>query len=60
MKNELNKTNISKKTYQKPQLRQVQLRPDEAVLGNCKTGSGSGGLSGGSCNNGLNCNNIGS
>ena len=60
MKNELNKTNISKKTYQKPQLRQVQLRPDEAVLGNCKSNSGSGGLSGGSCNNGVACNNIGS
>lgn len=61
MKSELNKTNNTKKTYQKPQLRQVRLRPEEAVLGNCKTGSGAGGLSGGTCVNGvLNCNNIGS
>ncbi len=61
MKNELNNNTTTKKTYKKPQLRQVQLRPDEAVLGNCKTGSGAGGLSGGTCVNGvLNCNTIGS
>ena len=27
----------SKRAYAKPTLRQVHLRPDEAVLGNCKT-----------------------
>ncbi len=61
MKNELNTNNNIKKTYQKPRLRQVQLRPEEAVLGNCKSGSGGAGASGGTCVNGmLNCNSIGS
>jgi hypothetical protein len=61
MKNELNNSKTTKKTYQKPSFRQVRLRPEEAVLGACKTGSGSGGLSGGTCvNMGLNCNAIGS
>lgn len=27
-----------KKPYLKPQLRKVELRPEEAVLGNCKSG----------------------
>lgn len=31
-----------KEPYTKPELRQVSLRPDEAVLGNCKTASTSG------------------
>jgi len=38
----------SKKPYLKPEIKQVQLRPEEAVLGNCKT-SGSSGPSGGDC-----------
>ena len=59
MNNQLNKTSQTKKDYQKPQLRQVRLRPEEAVLGSCKMNSG--GLSGGTCvNGGLNCNTIGS
>ena len=32
----------TKKPYAKPQIQAVPLRPDEAVLGNCKTGSTSG------------------
>jgi len=31
-----------KKSYVKPRLRQVDLRPEEAVLGACKTGSTAG------------------
>jgi hypothetical protein len=31
-----------KKPYDKPQIQEVPLRPDEAVLGGCKTGSTSG------------------
>ena len=37
-----------KKPYYKPQLIQVPLRPDEAVLGACKTTSGSTAGPGGS------------
>jgi len=32
----------SRKPYAKPQIQEVPLRPDEAVLGNCKTSSSSG------------------
>jgi len=32
----------TRKRYEKPTLSQVSLRPDEAVLGNCKTMSVSG------------------
>jgi hypothetical protein len=31
-----------KRPYVKPQIQEVPLRPDEAVLGGCKTSSGSG------------------
>jgi hypothetical protein len=31
-----------KKPYAKPQIQEVPLRPDEAVLGGCKTGGVSG------------------
>lgn len=31
-----------KKTYVKPQLRKVDLKPEEAVLGNCKSGATAG------------------
>lgn len=30
-------TNANKKPYEKPTLSEVALRPEEAVLGNCKT-----------------------
>jgi hypothetical protein len=32
----------SRKPYEKPQVQEVPLRPDEAVLGGCKTASVSG------------------
>jgi hypothetical protein len=32
----------TKRPYSKPQIQEVPLRPDEAVLGNCKTSSVSG------------------
>ncbi len=36
------KRDATKKPYAKPQIQEVPLRPDEAVLGNCKTTSTSG------------------
>jgi hypothetical protein len=33
---------VTKRPYTKPQIQEVPLRPDEAVLGNCKTSSVSG------------------
>jgi hypothetical protein len=41
-----------KKPYQKPEVRRVPLRPEEAVLGGCKTASGGAG-SGNTCTVGL-------
>ena len=39
-----------KKPYMKPRLRRVELRPQEAVLGNCKSMGGTlGGGAGGTC-----------
>jgi hypothetical protein len=34
--------NTNKKPYSKPDIRQVSLRPEEAVLGSCKTSKISG------------------
>ena len=40
-----------KKPYLRPEVRQVQLKPEEAVLGGCKvSGSGNGPASIGTCN----------
>jgi hypothetical protein len=36
------KSEDPKKPYTKPQIQEVPLRPDEAVLGNCKTSAVSG------------------
>lgn len=47
----------SKKAYAKPELRQVSLRPEEAVLGACKTATHSG-PSQPSCTAPFNCNAI--
>jgi len=33
------KTRTNKKPYTKPEIKQVPLRPEEAVLGGCKTAS---------------------
>jgi hypothetical protein len=35
-------TTPEKKPYERPVLTKVELRPEEAVLGNCKTGSAAG------------------
>jgi hypothetical protein len=43
-----------KKPYVKPQVKQVQLKPEEAVLGNCKTDSSAGALQS-QCNSPLTC-----
>ncbi len=37
-----------KKPYQKPEVRQVPLKPEEAILGYCKAAAGGAG-SGGNC-----------
>lgn len=52
-------TGPEKKAYTKPVLKQVDLRPDEAVLGNCKTGSPGSGPASSNCNMPAACNVIG-
>jgi hypothetical protein len=37
-----NRVEDPRKPYEKPQIQEVPLRPDEAVLGGCKTASTSG------------------
>jgi hypothetical protein len=45
-----------KKPYSKPELKQVPLRPEEAVLGGCKTASASNSPNiGGNCSTPGNC-----
>jgi len=44
-----------KKIYQKPTLIEVALRPDEAVLGNCKSSGASGPGGSGTCHPAGNC-----
>lgn len=48
-----------KKPYVKPEVRQVQLRPEEAVLGNCKWTGGTG-PSGSNCGSPTYCSTNGS
>ena len=48
-----------KKLYVKPQLWRVQLRADEAVLGNCKTASSNGPVQA-TCNSPAPCSSVGS
>ncbi len=48
----------ARKPYEKPQISQVSLRPDEAVLGNCKIMSVAGPASSDCLN--LSCNSPGS
>jgi hypothetical protein len=52
-------TQQSKKTYTKPELKQVPLRPQESVLGFCKT-QGSHGPVIANCNVPVRCSTIGS
>jgi hypothetical protein len=40
MKNGSKGKTTQKKPYVKPEVKQVQLRPEEAVLGGCKTAAG--------------------
>ena len=56
--NEPNREPESKKSYEPPKVMAINLRPEEAVLGNCKT-SGSGGPVSGTCA-ALHCMTIGS
>lgn len=49
-----------RKTYQKPAMVVVALRPDEAVLGSCKSLSASGPGNPARCRTGIACNSIGS
>ena len=44
----------SKKPYAKPEVKKVRLKPEEAVLGGCKTGSTSGPAQG-ICNSPTTC-----
>lgn len=45
MNNEISQTE-GKKPYEPPRLTTINLRPEEAVLSHCKTGSGGGGSMG--------------
>ena len=49
-----------KRTYLKPELMHVSLRPEEAVLGNCKSAGTSGPAHIGDCTFPANCNSVGS
>ncbi len=51
-----------KREYVKPEIKQVALRPDEAVLGACKASSGAGGSGpgGGNCRTPVPCSSLGS
>ena len=48
-----------KKPYQRPVLQQVTLRPEEAVLGSCKTAGSSGPISA-TCSMPVSCSSLGS
>ncbi len=51
---------VMKKRYAKPEVKQVQLKPEEAVLGFCKTTGTSGPASQGNCKPVGNCSGQGS
>jgi hypothetical protein len=53
------KESKEKKPYVKPEIKKVELRPEEAVLGNCKTGV-SAGPGSGTCNTPAACSALGS
>jgi hypothetical protein len=48
-----------KKRYEPPKLRRVELRPEEAVLGNCKVSGVSGPGNGGTCTMVTSCSTVG-
>ena len=49
-----------KKRYSTPEVKQIDLRPEEAVLGNCKTSGTSGPASFGTCSQVGPCSSLGS
>jgi len=49
-----------KKRYSKPEVKQIDLRPEEAVLGNCKTSGTAGPGTFGSCSQVAPCSSLGS
>jgi hypothetical protein len=49
-----------KRTYEPPRLTTISLRPEEAVLGHCKSPSGGGNSTFGSCQPIGICNSVGS
>lgn len=57
-----NENHGEKRPYEKPEVKQVALRPEEAVLGACKTSSGAGGSGpgGGNCRRPAPCSSLGS
>jgi flagellar biosynthesis/type III secretory pathway protein FliH len=59
MKREVSIRQLQREAYEKPRISEVQLRPDEAVLGNCKV-SGSSGPVQASCDSPLACVTLGS
>ena len=54
--------NDRKRRYEKPEIKQVDLRPEEAVLAACKasTGQGGNGPGGGNCRTPVPCSSLGS
>ena len=62
MKSDKSVSPSSKRPYTKPRLEVVSLRPEEAVLGSCKTTSGffSGPAGSGACNFIFTCSTVGS
>jgi hypothetical protein len=59
MNRELNQ-DAGKKMYEPPRLTTISLRPEEAVLGHCKSPSGGGNSTMGSCQPVGICNSVGS
>ena len=56
-----NESNGVKRPYPKPEIQQVALRPEEAVLGACKSTSGGGsGPGSGNCRRPSPCSSLGS
>jgi hypothetical protein len=57
-----NEPQPAKRPYEKPEIKQVALRPEEAVLAACKSaqGSGGGGPGGGNCRTPQPCSSLGS
>jgi hypothetical protein len=56
----IDSTKRGRKAYVKPAVKQVHLKPKEAVLGFCKVSGGGGPNIGGSCNTPGNCSALGS